>query len=221
MATLPDVLILDRLYGGLDVRAANHTQHLTHSRLVVIRDTVITEAEGRYGHPLRSTAAPVPIPKGLEMRDLNDPDAPPRRVPVSDYPRITAIAASPGNQGFVIGGNQRQIDEWWWDGAWQRRQLRAPDAPNRMPQGGPVEGLAFPGIQAIVTLAGSNTLVAVSADGQMFVRSPDGEWGSEQLPQPGKPRSLAAHPTRPWVAVGIKRGRRDVKSVVVILDIES
>jgi len=107
---------------------------------------VITEAGGHYGHVMTTTAeGPLPLPKRLEMRDLSVPDAPARVMPVDNYPRITAIAALPDNDGFVISGNQGQIDERSWQGAWQRQQLRAADAPNRWPGGGE-DGLEFPGI---------------------------------------------------------------------------
>jgi hypothetical protein len=76
-------------------------------------------------------------------------------------------------------------------------------------------------IVAIVTLAGSNELVAVSAEAELLILRPNGEWQSERIPHRGSPRSLAAHPTAPWVAVGIKQGGfAKPESVVGLFELE-
>ena len=159
----------------------------------------------------------VPAPEGLALRDLQNPDAPLTIVGVRDCARVTAIAASPGNDGFVTGGSHGQVDKWsWaWDGKWHSRRLRAAvmaktSFTDCLPER----------IVAIVTLADSNQLVAVSAEAELLVFCANGEWQSERIPYRGSPRSLSAHPSRPWVAVGIKQGDfAKPKSVVGLFDV--
>lgn len=192
---------------GCTVRADQAMQHLTNSRLIVVRESVVTEAGGSRG--LRTlqpdgSYARVPATEGLAIRSLRELETPPEVLPVEACPRITAIAALPGNAGFVTGGNQGQIDEWSWDGAWRQRRLRAPTASRVSKRS---EEATHPeSIEAIVVTAGTNQLVAVSLSGTLLTQRKHGDWHSERLPERGSPRSLAAHPHRPWVAVGIKQG---------------
>jgi hypothetical protein len=208
------VLVVDHLPSRLVVPAVNRLQHLTHHRLVVVHDTVITEAGGSRStsrlQPDR-TYAPVPATQGLAVCDLQRPDAPLTIVPVRDCVRVTAIAALPGNDGFVTGGSSGQIDRWSWDGRWHQQRLRAavPAKTARAEQWAERAAHAehLPErIVGIVTLADSNDLVAVSAEGELLVHRSNGDWESVSIPLRGSPRSLAAHPGQPRVAVGIKQG---------------
>lgn len=221
--TAPDgtqVIILNPIPTSIDIPASGHMQHLTHSRLIVVHDTVITEAGGSRGVwrlQADGTHAPAPATEGLALRSLRQPKAPPAVVPAADCPRVTAIATLPGEQGFVTGGNQGQIDSWSWDGAWRQRRIRAAvDHPRSAGRLGEPES-----IQAIVTRAGTHDLAAVSWAGDLLLRRAGDEWECHQLTERGSPRSLAAHPTKPWLAVGIKQGGFDKpQSVITILEIE-
>ena len=217
-----DVLSVAHVPAASDVRASNELQYLTHNRLVVVRDTAITEAGGSRG-VLRRQAdgsyAQIFATEGLALRDLRIPEKPLSVVQVEDCPRITAIAALPGNQGFVSGGSQGQIDRWSWDGAWRQQRLRASTTPQG-PAPPPVRGNGE-SIVAIVSTGGTHDVVAVSRGGDLLVLKSENDWVCERLPEPGSPRSLAAHPVEPWIAVGIKqRGCGDPRGVVAILSIE-
>ena len=91
-------------------------QHLTHRRLVAIQGSAITEAGG-HRSMIRlqddGSYARVPATEGLAIRSLLDPCAPPVAIPVEDCGRVTAIAGLPGNRGFLTGGSDGQIDEWF------------------------------------------------------------------------------------------------------------
>jgi len=201
------VIVLSPLPSDCPVRAGGAMQHLTHSRLSVVRGSVVTEAGGSRGVHRRQpdgTYAQVHASEGLAFRRLREPSAPPDVVPIKECPRVTAIVALPGNQGFITGGNQGQIDEWRWDNGWRQQRLRAAIAPvvsksqelERQPES----------ILAIVITAVTNQVVAVSTSGNLLIQRDGGEWECEGLPERGSPRSLAAHPSRPWVAVGLKQG---------------
>lgn len=223
------VLVVDRLPSRLDLPAANQLQHLTHYRLVVVHDTVITEAGGcRSTSALQPdrTYALVPATEGLALRDLRIPDAPLTIVPVHDCVRVTAIAALPGNDGFVTGGSSGQIDKWSWNGRWHQQRLREAVTPKnaraqRAAQWAAARAERLPErIVAIVTLADSHDLVAVSAEGELLILRASGEWESTPIPLRGSPRSLAAHPHQPRVAVGMKQGGcGKPESVVGLFDV--
>jgi hypothetical protein len=205
------VLVVHQLPASWDIPAANRFQHLTHHRLVVVRNTAITEAGGSRSTSARQpdgTDAPIPGREGLALRDLQIPDAPLTIVPVDDCARVTAIAALPDGDGLVTGGSHGQIDRWSWDGEWHQQRLRAAMTSKVARAEHPaVGGVHLPeSIVAIVTLADSHDLVAVSAEGELLVLRSSGEWESASIPLRGSPRSLAAHPGKPWVAVGIKQG---------------
>lgn len=156
--------------------------------------------------------------------DLQMPDAPLTIVPVQDCDRVTTIAV-PGNDGFVTGGSSGQIDRWWWDGRWHQQRLRAAVtsktafAANSAEPAARAERLPER-IVAMVTLADSNPVVAVSAEGELLVLRAGGEWESAPIPWRGSRRSLAAHPGHSRVAVGIKQGGfAGPASVVGVFDV--
>ena len=224
------VLVADPLPATLDVSCGNRLQYLTHHRLAVVRNMAITEAGGSRGTHTRQphgTMALSPATEGLAMLDLQAPDAPLTIVPVPDCDRVTAIAALPGNDGFVTGGSSGQVDRWSWDGQWHQQRLRAA-VPAKTARAELVAEQAARAehlperIVAIVTLADSHELVAVSGEGERLVLRSSGEWESASIPRRGSPRSLAAHPGEPWVAVGIKQGGfAKPESVVGILDVRA
>jgi hypothetical protein len=215
------VLIVDRLPDGIDLPASGSAQCLTHNRLVVVRNTAITEAGGSRTVRRRQsdgTYLPWLGPEGLALRDLQELEAPLTVVPVQSSVRVTAIAALPGNQEFVTGGYEGEVDRWSWNDGWRQHRLRQPvirAAPQKRTR---VDAT----IEAIVVLAVSGDIVAVSAAGELLVLRSGREVESGRLAQRGTPQSLAAHPGKPWVAVGIKQGGFfEPQSVVSILAIES
>ena len=115
----------------------------------------------------------------------------------------------------MTGGSHGQIDKWSWDDGWRQQRLRAAVTSKASYAKSLDEHIV-----AIVTLAGSNKLVAVSAGGEILILRASGNWDSERIPLRGSPRSLAAHPSRPWVAVGIKQGgNAKPESVVGLFDV--
>jgi hypothetical protein len=211
-----NALVVDQLPATLDVPSANHLQHLTHHRLVVVRDTAVTEAGGSYASARQPDGTYAPKPsKGLALRDLRIPDSPMTIVPVRDCARVTAIAALPGNDTFVTGGSHGQIDRWSWEGQWRQHRLRPAVTSKASPAAHGAEQ-----IEAIVTLFDSDTLVAVSAGGELLVLRSNGQLESTSIPVPGSPRSLAAHPSQPRIAVGSKQGDcGKPKSTVALFDV--
>ena len=207
------VIVLNPLLTDSQVRAELTTQQLTHSRMVIVRGSVITEAGGNRALKRLQrdgSYARVPATEGLAIRRLDEPTAPPDSLSVHECHRVTAIAALPGNRGFVTGGSDGQIDEWMWNGVWQQRRVRAA-AQSRDPRSG------ADAIVGLVTVTGTNQLVAVSSAGDLLVQRTDGAWECDRLPARGSPRSLAAHPHLPWIAVGLKQGGFDEPEAVVLI----
>jgi len=215
-----DVLTLDPL--PRDVCAGTRLQHLTHYRIIVVRDTAITEAGGSRGVSRRQpdgSYAPVKAPEGLALKYLLNPDAPLRIVEVEDCARITAIGALPGNQGFATGGSRGELDLWAWNGKWQQTRVKPP-SPKRDPRLSDHIFYHEESISGVVSATNSE-LIAVTTGGKLIRWSSGGIEDEWELPEPGSPRSLAAHPQEPWVAVGIKQGDfGDPNAVVVIVDLE-
>jgi hypothetical protein len=216
-----DVIALDPL--PQDVAARNTLQHLTHHRVIAVRDTAITEAGGSRGmfrRPGDLSYAPAQTPEGLALRDLRAPDAPLRLVEVEDCHRITAIAALPGNASFATGGARGELDVWTWTSEWRQQRVRSPQLkPERRVPESVLHGEES--IAGIVAPASSAFLMAVTTGGKLVRWSSDGIDEVWELPERGSPRSLAAHPEAAWVAVGTKQGDfADPNAGVVIVDLE-
>ena len=127
-----DVILFHRLPVEIKIRAANSNQHQTHNRVIVVRNTAITEAGGTRGLlSLQGNTYYVPVPsaEGLALRRLDAPEGPLDVIPVMDCPRITAIAALPDSDGFVTGGSRGEVDRWAWNDAWSQHRLRGPAEP--------------------------------------------------------------------------------------------
>jgi len=64
--------------------------------------------------------------------------------------------------------------------------------------------------------------VTVSSNGKLDLLAGHESIASWQLPTPGSPRTIAAHPTRNWIAIGMKQsGWADPRGVVYVIDIEA
>jgi hypothetical protein len=130
-------------------------------------------------------------------------------VPAPDCRRVTADGARLSGEAFVTGGLDGELDLWSPDGAWKQQRLRA--ATNRVAPDHPDLDLTWAtytpnSIVGICSLADGDHWACVSAGGEICLWDRATQIQSWDLPEAGSPRSLAAHPDRPWIAVGIKKG---------------
>jgi hypothetical protein len=145
-------------------------------------------------------------------------------IPAQNCRRITAIGARPVEETFMTGGWDGEVDAWSWDGRWQQRRLR--QATNRAAGASPDLDITWAeytpnSVVGICSLAEDSRWASVSADGEICIWDEDTLAGGWQLPEPGTARSLAAHPDRPWIAVGIKKGGFGrPQSAVVIVEVD-
>lgn len=218
------------------LRADDRRHPLTHSQMVVRRGRVLTGGGGslkllewRRDSGIHETgrateglvSAPLIGDEGIDV------------IPVRACRRVTAIAAMPGEDGFLTGGLDGEIDRWLW--AETPRQERL--APPRGPLASIGADVATPpevheavaklawatytrdSIVGLCTLCDDERWISVDAGGRLRLWRGTSELGGWTLPVPGTPRSLAAHPYEPWVAVGIKQGGfGHPNSVVLVLE---
>jgi hypothetical protein len=215
--------------------ADDRRHHLTHSRMVVRRGRVLTGGGGslRMTTWIRGRGADESgkVAEGLISAPLTD-DGPIEVVPVEGCKRVTAIAALPDEDGFLTGGLGGEIDRWSWTETPRQERLPAPSGPlvELTPPVTPspevaraVARLAWAtytrdSVVAICTLCDGERWASVDAGGRLRLWRGVTELGAWTLPAPGTPRSLAAHPTEPWLAVGIKQGGfGHPQSVVLVL----
>jgi hypothetical protein len=221
------VIVTEALPPGIHVAADRPVQQFTHSRMIVARNTIITES-GRYRAMYqrrweRSDDDPI-VQEGLIARAVFG-DAADVIVPVRECDRVTAIALLASQDSFVTGGRDGEIDLWSWDGEWIQRRVQGPQPPPRInwPEIGHVPWVTYTpsSIVALVTLCRSGMWASVTAGGELRIDTQSGSERVWQLPEPGSPRSMAAHPQEPWVAVGLKKGgfqRPD--SAVAIIEVD-
>jgi hypothetical protein len=191
--------------------AAPH--HLSSSRMIVAGNNVITGCGGLI--PMQDLEADPGWQQsgraadGLVSVPLKDGSQETEVIPVLACRRVTAIGARRIEEKFMTGGLDGEVDAWWWNGQWQQRRLRP--ATNRT--AGDSTGLDITwatytpnSIVGICSLPDATHWTSVSAGGEVCLWNEDTLMGSWQLPEPGTPRSLAAHPDRSWIAVGVKKG---------------
>jgi hypothetical protein len=201
----PDrALVVHKSPQVLGIHAHNTTQCLTNSHLVVVRNHVITAGRGLalgvttthndYWRPLLEfREADRAVAEGLVSIILQAEAQTPQLIPVQACPEITAIAATPDGEGFLTGGLEGELDRWSWDAGWRQERLRdwTFDSPR-------VRGICY--------LCGGHEWVAVSSSGTVDLMAGNARLASWQSPTPGSPRSLAAHPARNGIAIGMKQG---------------
>ncbi len=184
------------------LRIARRDSHLYHSRVVGVGDALITGADaGPESGDWRSIAGRErSLPRArLVTRSLATGAI--ERVETPHLGRICSIAKAPAGDAYVTGGLLGEL-YLWPEG---RLLDTVPTADERRLAG--VQWLSF-GPQSVVALCFDHTgarLFAVSAGGVVVeyhdlarVRS----WRIEGL---GSPRSIAAHPRRSLLAIGVKR----------------
>lgn len=220
---IEELLVVRRFSDRLQCRGDDTRHHLTHSGMAVRRGWVFTGGGGSVGmavwRPETGVREAGKAAEGLVAVPL-DSDQPIRIVHVRQCRRVTAIAALPGEDGFLTGGFDGEIDRWSFTDTVEQERLPIPDEPpgsiEPAQETSPevreaVAKLAWAtygraSVVGIVTLCDAARWVSVDASGQLRLWRGTTMLGAWTLPAPGTPRSLAAHPTEPWIAVGIKQG---------------
>jgi hypothetical protein len=137
---------------------------------------------------------------------------------------ITAIGAVPSGEGFLTGGRDGELLAWSWAGRWQQHRLRG--ATNHQAVHDPSLDITWAtytpnSIVGICHLPDGDRWVSVSAGGEVCLWEGTNLTTTWRLPELGSPRSLAAHPDRPWIAVGVKKGGfARPQSAVVIVEVD-
>jgi hypothetical protein len=212
----------------LGIKAASLDQHLTNSHVVMVKERAITGGRGLQSTPwpargdwleaqlvresggtAQEGLVSVPLHAGLSGAEF---------IPVIGRRQITAITATPAADSFVTGGLDGELDKWSWNGRWEPKQLQA-KTENREIH---VPGIIWAtyecnSIIGICYLCDVERWVTVTAGGKITVMLGNTSLGSWQLPKRGSPRSIAAHPTENWIAIGTKQGGFDNPNGVVQL----
>jgi hypothetical protein len=216
-----DVVVIDALPVGRNVAADTPVQRYTNAGVIVVRETVITGGPRgmSMSQPDESCRESV-IPEGLVLRPLDGTSAD-VFLPVPDCARVTAIASLDAENTFLSGGKDGQIDRWSWDARWRPRRLRAPQPAKTVnwPEIGSLTWATYTpnSIVGLVEVSVSDTWASITAGGELTILragAPEPAW---QVPVPGTPRSIAAHPQEPWVAIGIKQGSFDPPQAAVAI----
>ena len=136
--------------------------------------------------------------------------------PVRECRRVTAVACA--GDTLWSGGGDGELDAWSWRDGWTQHRLRGAIPRSRPRSRGHLAWAAYTpaSIVGICALPGLGA-IAVDAGGELCALDPLATW---QLPVPGTPRAIAAHPDRPWIAVGLKQGGfADPQSAVAIVEV--
>lgn len=223
-AEVADVVTVRTLPRTLGINRGPAPHHLTSARLITARGCAISgcgglipwqelEADSSWRDSGRAADGLIVVPLKGEVRDAEV-------VPAGDCRRVTAIGARASGGEFITGGLDGELDLWCWEGGWRQHRLRP--ATNRVARNEPGLDLTWAtytpnSIVGICSLADGDRWASVSAGGEVSLWEGATIIQSWEIPEPGSPRTLAAHPDRPWVAVGIKKGgfARPQSSVVL------
>lgn len=216
LVSLADCIRVHALPPRLGCRADERRQHLTHSRMVVRRGRVLTGSESSGRDPVGLVSAPLMYEGAVEV------------IPVQACAFVTAIAALPGEDGFLTGGIEGVHDRWSGGDVPTQTRLVLPADERRasasllestIPPTSPRSPSTLAPVIAICTLSDGERWVSVDSVGRLRLWRGDAMLSAWTLPTPGWPRCLAAHPTEPWIAVGLKQGNfADPFSVVLVLE---
>ena|SRR5215218_705566 len=208
---LAEVIAVWKLPERQGVEWNKATQHLTHSQVAVVRETVITGGGGS-----------LKAADGLVLASLGRNGNRASTARVESCRRITAIVATPSGDGFITGGLDGELDYWTWAAGWNQERLQEATEEKAIIES---PGLAWAtytpnSIVGICYLSDANRWVSVDASGELGIWAGGVRQGSWQIPVSGSPRSLAAHPIDDRVAIGVKQGGfTHPRSVVVITDL--
>ena len=200
-------------------------QHLTHHRLVVLRDgSVLTGGGGFIGiggwSPGKGTFELGKACDGLVKASIDHPDEP-SIVPVATK-RATALSLAADGRSVLVGGLAGEILRLLPERDWSHavlRQAKGKETPKEL------KDFAWAtyrpaSVVAICHTCQPDEWLAIDAAGELIRGMGDEVVESWQLPTSGSPRSIAAHPSLPLAAIALKQDRRE-KSVVVLVDLES
>ena len=224
---LTDVFAAWKLPQGVAKGAANDpVLHLTHTQMVVVRDTVVSGGGGslRLGG-WRSDTGDYEWGKaadGLVFAALTSELRQAWAVPVDSCRRITAIASAAHGDAFVTGGLDGELDEWSWNGTWVRESLRSSTAAKTATAGLAWATYTPNSIIGVCRLSDTRRWASVDASGEVQVWTDRTLLRTWQLPIFGSPRALTAHPANGWIAIAVKQTRFGKnESVVALVDVDS
>jgi hypothetical protein len=216
----PDgVFVLEESPRELGIQTVNTRHHLTNGHLAAVRNQVITAGRGLLAGGNFSNQEQVQalidfresgatVDEGLVSVTLDVEPRSPQLIPVQGCRRVTAIAARADGAGFLTGGSEGELDQWTWNGNWRQERIRSWTSWDS------------PSVSGICYLCDGGQWVVVSSSGGLELMGPHGPAAFWQIPTSGSPRALAAHPTRDWVAIGMKQGGWiDPRGVVEIVDV--
>ena len=225
-ATIPrDVIAVWPMPPEIAVQTEEIRPHLTSSRMVVVDGDVITGGGGSLS--LVAWRIDMGMQEegracgGMVQATLQSQGDDVRFIPVADCRRVTAIVTDRIGNGIITGGLDGEVDRWSTGNDWEQRRLqgvRTKDAP-KSPE------LAWAtyepaSIVGICHLCKNDLWVTVDAVGELTLWQRDEICRTWRLPEAGSPRSIAAHPFEPWIAVAIKKGGLGcAESAVLLLDL--
>jgi hypothetical protein len=224
-AWLDDVIGALELPANLEVATGPVAHRFRHSGLVVLDRQVITGGGGSGTSQWRRDLGFGETGKaadGLVVATLGPVEPKVNVVPVRDCRRVTAIARLGSSGDFITGGLDGELDSWSPHG-WVQHRLSGRTVRPYVRDPRVVWAAYTPdSIIGICGLRDGKSWVSVSAGGELRLFKEQGLLGSWDLPVAGSPRSVAAHPEQPWIAVGIKQGGfGEAKSTVVLVDMEA
>ena len=202
----------------------NPLYYLTNSRFIIRRGQAITGGGGSLtmggwrrdrGQFEQGRAC-----TGMVVRDLIKQETAREWQEETHCRRITAVSPLISEDQFLSGGLDGEVDLWRYGTNWQRESLRKPPKPGK--KGDPQINWATyapASIVGICSLCDGDRFVTLDASGELSVwknRTPQTTW---QIPIAGTPRSLAAHPTKPLIAAGLKRGTLGSQSKMVLISL--
>jgi hypothetical protein len=224
-ASVEDVVTVSHPSRAVKIDRGAAPNHLASSRMIVARQGVMTacgglipmqelEADPDWRQSGRAADGLVAVPLKGGQHEVEV-------IPAQDCRRITAIGARPAEEKFMTGGRDGEVDAWLWEGGWRQRRLR-PATNRKAPDstGLDITWATYTpnSIVGICSLAEDTRWASASADGEICIWDEDSLVCSWQLPERGTARSLAAHPDKPWIAVGVKKGGfgRPQSAVVIV-----
>ena len=222
--TIEDVFYRWKSLPDHSVCFENPQYHLTNSRFIIRRGQAITGGGGSLkmggwrrdqGQFEQGKAC-----SGMVVMDLIKQEAAKEWQEDTHCRRITAVSTLTSEDQFLSGGLDGEVDLWRYGTHWRRESLRKAPKPEK--KGDPQINWATytpASIVGICSLCDGHRYVTLDASGELVVwenHRPITPW---QLPLAGTPRSIAAHPTEPLLAVSLKQGTLGSQSKVVLISL--
>jgi len=208
--TLEDTYARIELPRDLELASAGVPQHLTSSHVAIVGRTLVTGAGGSLilggwrtdtGYYEAGRAA-----TGLILLERAQPVDKCHVLSVKACARVAAIAAGLASDTLITAGLNGEIDRWQCTGTWSQRRVQSPRIRAQPACAGDLVWATYrpASIVGLCYLADARRWLSVDASGEIGVWLDDERQATWQLPHPGSPRSIAAHPSEPWVAAAIK-----------------